>query len=264
MRKTFRRCVSCLALAALLALLLSFSAFASIARVRTRVMDRDGILPDGAAETIRSDAERALSGADFDLLFYFYRRSGSLIYGEDLIATEHLDTTSLVILIVCDDPYDGGIYYDLYTYGTANSRISDRNADRILDDRDVYNNLKAGNYIAGCSAFASLTADIYMASSSASQSRPSLVKCILISLLISVVIAGIVAGVVFYGYKKKLKSPIYPLSRFAQLKLTVSHDTFMGSSVVRTPISTGSSGGSSGGRSGGSSHGGGGGHRGGR
>ena len=58
---------------------------------------------------------------------------------------------------------------------------------------------------------------------------------------------GTAFGIVLYKYKKKLKSPIYPLNRYANLQLDYATDHFLGSSVTRTRVSS-----SRGGRSGGS------------
>lgn len=43
--------------------------------------------------------------------------------------------------------------YEMFTYGKPHSAITNREADSILDNEDVYDNLKAGNFAAGAVAF---------------------------------------------------------------------------------------------------------------
>jgi uncharacterized membrane protein len=82
-------------------------------------------------------------------------------------------------------------------------------------------------------------------------------RTICVSLILAALISGGITGIIIYNYKKKLKSPIYPLSRYARLELNsgASLDVFLGKTVTSVRIrssSGGSRGGGGGGFSGGS------------
>jgi hypothetical protein len=64
---------------------------------------------------------------------------------------------------------------------------------------------------------------------------------ILIGAASGVIVTGIFAGVVVYSYKRKLRSEIYPLDRYASLELTGRTDIFIGKFVTRRTINTGNS-----------------------
>ena len=165
-----------------------------------------------------------------------------------------LDTGSdSVILVVNRDPNSGIYNYYLDTFGDAYDKITDTEVNRILDGSGVYDNLKSGNIIAGLEAFIPLAAKAYSGKLSV-----SVLKAVLVSLFISAAITGIVVGVIIYKYKRKLKSQIYPLSKYASLSLNVATDNFIGRTVTRTRVNTssGSRGGSGGGSRGGGRRGG--------
>ncbi len=155
-----------------------------------------------------------------------------------------------VVFLVEYDEYSDIYYYELFTYGYANSAISDSEANRILDDRTVYDNIKSGNIRTGASRALALTDTAVHGRLRASN---WLVKTILVSLVLALVIAGIVCGIIIYKYKKKLKSPVYPLDRYARLNLIAadSSDRFLHKTLTRVRINNGS-GTSRGGRGGGS------------
>lgn len=164
------------------------------------------------------------------------------------------DTGNTVVLLVeYDEEYDE-YFYELFTYGDANTAISNREVNRILDDPEVYNGIKSGNILDG--AYRALTL-IDIAAHDNMRGDNWLLKTILTSLAISVVIASIVCGIIIYKYKKKLKSPIYPLDRYATLYLIPenSRDIFLHKTLTRVRINTSSTSGgsrSSGSRGGGS------------
>ena len=133
-----------------------------------------------------------------------------------------------------------GYYYELFTYGKAYGLISDDDADGILDDRGVAG-IKHGRISDGITAYAEITA-----STVKSNAETRFTVTVVVSVLL-----GIGAGVgtvlgIYLHYKKKQKSPSYPLSKYARLELMHANDRFLGSSVTRTRINT-----SSGSRSGG-------------
>ena len=141
-------------------------------------------------------------------------------------------------------------YYELFTYGEGYKLISDSRADRILDDDKLYSSIKFDNdYSAAISRFADLVGSELPAAR-----RSSITKVIVIPIIVGILSGGIAVLIVVVRYKKKLKSPIYPLSKYASLELNDSRDIYLRTDVVRTRINTssGSGGRSGGGRSGGS------------
>ena len=68
-----------------------------------------------------------------------------------------------------------------------------------------------------------------------------MVMGLLIGLIIGAVIGGITIGIIIYKYKKKLKSPIYPLDKFTTLDLNpfACSDNFLRRSVTKVRINTG-------------------------
>lgn len=159
---------------------------------------------------------------------------------------------------------NGTYYYDMYTFGRAYDAFSDSEVDAVLDDPDVYNNLKAGKIERGYRAFYEACHPIvnryysdYLDGQAARAKRAPFVA-LAIGAGSGVVVAGITVLCVFLAYRKKQHGESYPLDRYAKLDLTQANDIFVGSHITRVRVNTNSS---SGGRSGG---GGGGGHRGGR
>ena len=57
-----------------------------------------------------------------------------------------------------------------------------------------------------------------------------------IGIFAGILVAGIVAGCIIYTYKKKTKSAIYPLGKYADLDLKYRDDRFMGSFVTKRRI----------------------------
>lgn len=173
----------------------------------------------------------------------------------DLFAgLNRLHSRDRIILTVT---YAGGAYYyDLFTYGAANSDLTDREVNTILDAKGVYGNLKSGKICDGLLAFVDETS-LYL---SPVIDRPEgfyqTREKVLISLGIALAIALIACGIVVARYKMKLKPTNYPLEHYTDLRLTECKDHFVGSAVTKRRISSSSSSGASGGRSGG--------HRGGR
>lgn len=174
--------------------------------------------------------------------------------GEDFLEDHGLSENGEIVLLIIT--LDRGVYYyDLYLYGDAWDRVNSKERDYILDDDDVYDNIKGGQLEAGVSAYLNLSAQAY-----AGRLGVSYGIIIFVTLCISLLIAFLACFGVYQSYKAKKKSVDYPLDQFAKLKLTDHSDVFAGSFVTRRVIQSGS-----GGRGGGgSSHGGGGGHAGGR
>lgn len=176
-------------------------------------------------------------------------------YGDDYChRVKDIEGTDAILLVVTYERLNDTYYYDMYTYGEANYAVNSKEVNYILDDSDVYNNLKNGSVYVGCEAFFTLSAQAFTG-------RVGMAWGVIIFLAaaISVGIAFAVRGAVVASYRKKHASVDYPLDRFAKLELTHESDAFVREYTTRTysPRSSGSSGG-------GSRHGGGGGHRGGR
>lgn len=154
-----------------------------------------------------------------------------------------------IILII-----EGGsseCYYELFTYGDPHGKINDTEAERILDDSTVYNEIKWGDVDRGVLRFIELSEKAYTGIL-----QESVLKTVVISMALAMVIAVIPVVITVVKYKRKLKSAVYPLERYARLDVDGNQcsDAFIGSFVTRTRINTSSGGGS---RSGGGGGGGG-------
>lgn len=214
-------------------------------------------LPSSAATSYVYDPDGHLSESDRDAveLYLVNLNNGSYIsyylvvsdYESDAYKHSYGDTVTLWV-----DPvgYSGTYEYEIIVYGYANTEMSYRESDLILDDSDVYNNIKSGNIRAGALRAFEL-ADTAVHGDLRAENW--LLKTILTSLVIAVVISAIACGIIIYKYKKKLKSPIYPLDRYARLDLIPanSRDIFLHKTLTRVRINTSSGSGGSGGRSGG-------------
>lgn len=230
----------------MIAVMLLFAAFAvpTSATGSSYVYDPYGIL--SSADKAALDSR--LADLNSDSAVYYH-----LVVSKSRSDAFKFTSGDSVVFLVEYDEYSDIYYYELFTYGYADSAISDSEANRILDDPTVYDNIKSGNIRTGASRALTL---IDTATHGKLRASNWLVKTILVSLVLALVIAGIVCGIIIYKYKKKLKSPIYPLDRYAKLNLIAadSRDAFLHKTVTRVRVNNGS-GGSRGGRSGGGSRG---------
>ena len=223
------------------------------------VFDRADLLDDAEMKAVKEAVLDAWEASDCAFFVATHEVSAytSTAYkyeGDDFLREQGLSNKNdIVLLVVTLD--QGTYFYNIYTYGKADSKISQKEVDYILDHDDVYDNIKGGKLAVGISAAMSLSAEAF-------EGRVGVSYAIVVTVsLIIALIIGIIACVsVHASYKMKRKSVDYPLDRFANLKLTGQSDVFTGSFITKRIIQT-----NSGGRGGsGSSHGGGGGHRGGR
>lgn len=148
--------------------------------------------------------------------------------------------------------HDGTQYrYDMYKFGRANDLISKTAVNNILDDSDVYDNLKGGRMAAGARAFLTAADGEYTKAveKEARREATRVPRSIGVGLLVGAVAGGIAVLIVVIVYHRKQHGEIYPLDRYARLDLTVCQDRFIGSYVTRVRVNNSSS--SSGGRSGG-------------
>lgn len=217
------------------------------------VTDKDNIIDD-ADEAEISEALRAASeSCGADIRVYAYSGMDDY-YWSDYINDSSETFDSLVLLVINYDTWDSAYYYYLDTYGDAEYDIGQNEADRILDNPDVYDNIKNGNFKEGIKAYASLAEKAV-----SGHLRPSFLKVLIISLVIAAIVAAAVSLSLYFSYKKKLHSESYPLGKYASLDLRIERDSFITKLVTRVRIATSSgSGGRSrgGGRSGGSRRGG--------
>ncbi len=224
--------------------------------------DAADLLTDAEEATLAAQMEElsAKYGAEFYMATYNAYGYSDDFVGDDYCASvEDISRFDAVLFVITYDRYDGEYYYDIYIYGRADSAISDKEVNYILDADAVYNNIKSGKLSDGAAAFFDLSAKAYDGRVGVSYAV-IIPVCAVLAILISLLVVKGVKD----SYSRKHASADYPLDRFARLELTARSDTFAGTAVTRSysPRSRSSGGG---GRSGGSSaHGGGSGHRGGR
>lgn len=222
------------------------------------IVDRAALFDDAAA--FLAEHARAPGGID-GTLCVLTETSPEPLAESLVLARLKIDReTDAVVLVI--RLHAGGYNYDMYTYGACYDAFSNKDIDRILDDPEVYNNLKAGRVEAGVARWLSLCADALNAHQKAlvAKARTRIPKGILICAVCFLVAGGgAMLGVALY-YRRKKHGESYPLEHYAKMNLYVKQDIFVGSYITRvySPRNTSSGGGS---RSGG---GGGGGHRGGR
>ncbi len=194
-------------------------------------------------EAINQTAKLAEVETEVHFLIAIYDSFEIVSDGEETVRKFGLDIEKddIVLLIV---EVGVNVYYEMFTYGKPNTMISDSEVNDILDSESVYNEIKYGDITSGIISFIEQSKDAIN-----SYRRGAKVIMIIIPF-----VAGAIAVIaVIASYKKKLKSPIYPLSKYAKMELTEHTDIFLGKSVTRTRISSSSSGsGGGGGSSGGS------------
>ncbi len=236
--------IICLAFVLTLAVLLSIPAFASSELgEQGHIIDEAGVLTSSRISTLEAQLAAASENTGINILVGLYV-SPNIPNGVEVVRDFGLDPASddiaLLIIEIGEQPYLVN-YYELFTWGIADTVITDSSANEILDHADIYDGIKFDrDYTKAITAYASLV------EKSIKSFRTTLVVCLII---LSLAVGGGAVGFVVYRYKKKLKSPIYPTSDYADLNLQESTDVFLGSSVTRTKISSSSS--SGGGRSGG-------------
>ncbi len=220
----------------------ALSGVTSLASTATRVYDSAELLTDTSAARV----DAALADAEARTGYSFRLYTTTVYYvseGKMLSELGFTDDDDLVVLSI--EHYGGSYYYELFTFGDVYAMISDSDADRILDDDRVFA-IKRGRIETSAVAFASITADTIETNKTTRR-----VAGIAVPILLALLTAGIFIGVVCYTYKRKLKSPIYPVTKYATLSLTESSDNYITSTVTRVRIQSSSSsrGGSRGGGS---------------
>lgn len=230
-----------LAILSLAFLLSTFTLAAAAAENKSNVIvEAPGVLDSSEIESINQAALAAEAETGIHFLVAIYDAYITIPTDIETVEKFDLDTEKDdIVLLIVEVGYN--VYYEMFAYGKANTMISDSDVDEILDSESVYNEIKHGDMKSGIISFIDQSAD-------AINSYRTGAKIVMVILPI---IAGVIAVIiVITNYKKKLKSPIYPLSKYANLELSEHTDVFLGKTVTRTRINT-SSGSSGGGRSGG-------------
>lgn len=217
------------------------------------VYDLAGILTAEQISEIENAAEKYF-GDSYASVYIVTDPTGKVkYYGEDFIADYPQASKNSVILIITDNFQHN---YNLYTYGKCNRLISNSEVDLILDDPDVYNNIKISqDYVAASLRFLELASEA---------SRPQYLKAVLLGVFSALVVSAVTGLCIVLCYNRKSRSEKYPLSKYAKLELVRKDDILTGTFVTKRVIQRPSSGS---GRTGGSGRiggGGGRGHRGGR
>ena len=239
-----RKLLITLILAALaLPCLLSFTAPTS------RVWNGDEMLT--AEEEAALESALADAGVKSGIEHYaiIYTASHSTISEREMASRLGIDIRNDSAVILAVWTIGGDYYYELFTYGEAYGLISDSDANGILDSRDV-KVIKRGQLADGLRGYAAIS------SSTVAGNRITRLVAVIVVAAILAALAGTGAVLgVYYLYKRKLKSPIYPLSKYARLNLMHSNDVFLGSNVTRVRVSSSSRSGRGGGGGNGGSRG---------
>lgn len=157
------------ALTAILALPLSFAASASPvdgnAGFSKRISDKYDHLTASDESRINSAIREAESEVNAIFLVAVYELGKDIPSGKSIVASFGFDhnIANIVLLVI---KYGVSIEtvggeteelnkheYEMFTYGYPHKDITNREADEILDDEYVYDNLKGGNFAAGTVAF---------------------------------------------------------------------------------------------------------------
>ena len=67
---------------------------------------------------------------------------------------------------------------------------------------------------------------------------PEMAELLITSGVIGFIVALITCIVIIYKYKKKLKAPIYPIDKYAQLSLSDSRDNYITTTVTRVRVAS--------------------------
>lgn len=206
------------------------------------ITDKDGYVNDADEVTLERKLREAeeRTGVAFRVYVYEYSAYTGYVdmYDYEREMGESFDDLVLLVISYEYDTY----YYELFTKGAPQTDITDKEANRILDNKGVYDNIKSGKLYEGIDEFMTL------AEKAASGKLRNSFKTVFIpSLIISLAVAVGALVFVFFKYRKKLHSASYPLEKYASLNLNVSDDRFITKTVTRVRVKTPSS--SSGGRS---------------
>ena len=241
MMKT-RRVILILTIFVCMFVLFCFETSANTSYITSRISDKDGYISEENKEKLEEKLREAEknSGVDFRVYVYEYSaREGYVdMYDYERAVGENFE--NLVLLVVSYEY--GEYYYELFTKGSADTDISDKEVNKILDNDDVYDNLKSGKLYDGIDAYISLAERAVVG-----KLRNSFKSVFVPSLVISIIAAIVVGACVLVKYRKKLHSQSYPLEKYARLDLTVANDNFITKTVTRVRVNSSSGSSSKGG-----------------
>ncbi len=163
------RFIAIFALIALLALPLSLSASASSVNGNVgfdkRISDKYDHLTASDESRINSAIREAESDVNAIFLVAVYELGKDIPSGKQIVASFGFDhnIANIVLLVikygVSIETVGGELQeinkhkYEMFTYGAPHKAITNREANEILDNEDVYDNLKGGSFAAGAVAF---------------------------------------------------------------------------------------------------------------
>ena len=205
----------------------------------SRVLDPHSFLSEVERAELESELAEAVGECGFDIRVVVYDgalREWSML---DMLSASEYD--DLAVFLITRE--SGIYYYELFLYGEPDGLIDWDTSDEILDTPLANSSIKAGKIAEGT---ISLLAATRTATSDIRSGR--WVGVIVATAIIAALAGGGTALGIYFSYKKKQKSPSYPLSKYANLDLTDASDAFIGSSIVKTRVSSSSTrGGSRGG-----------------
>ncbi len=243
-----RLCILVLSLCLTCALALSVSAGTPY----YMIFDDAGLLEYSQEESIKENGLAAMREANMGdveiniIITPHFSYSYSDAMRNTHILTEDQD---MILLVIYWDSFRDYYEYEVVTFGKAQRAISNARQDDIADA--IYSDVKAGRLAEACSDFMRLSAEAYR-----TEMEIRIPRIVGISLGAGALGALIAVLSVVLSYRRKKRSPSYPLKEFSQMTLTLSDDICTGRNVTKVRLSSSSgSSGSSGGRGGGRSSG---------
>lgn len=208
----------------------------------SRFIDEDNYVTsaDGIKLEQRLRKAEENTGVAFRVYVYEYSAYSGYVdmYDYERIVGESFD--NLVLLVVSYEY--GEYYYELFTKGSAHTGISDKEVNKILDNGEVYDNIKSGKLYEGIDSFITLAEKAALG-----KLRNSFKSVFITSLIISIIVGTVATVCVALKYRKKLHSVSYPLEKYARLNLSVANDNFKNKTVTRVRVKDSSSSSRSGG-----------------
>ena len=193
------------------------------------INDADEVLLD---RRLREAEQR--TGVAFRVYVYTYSTSTGYVDMHDYEREMGESFDDLVLLVISYEY--GAYYYELFTKGAPHTDITDKEANRILDNKGVYDNIKSGKIYEGIDEY------ITLAEKAVSGKLRNSFKAVFVpSLIISVLVAGGISAYIFFRYRRKLHAASYPLEKYASLNLNVSEDKFITKTVSRVRVNSASS-----------------------
>lgn len=256
-------CAAFLAIVIFVALVISMptivSASEKSATISSRISDKYDHLSASDESKINDAIREAEESVDAIFLVAVYDFDKSIPSGENIVRSFGLDIdfNNIVLLVIKYNVSFENMgnhtleinkhYYEMFTYGTPHKIISDYEANKILDNKEIYDNLKYGNFSDGTVAFIRESVKAMQGSGSSDSDVYWYIIIIGIVVVSIIIIFGINSSKKnIANYKNVSKSGIK--SGKKQKNVTSSSVTRYGSANGSVGGFRGSSGGSRGGR----------------